>query len=561
MNNQLVPRAERQPSVRIDAIPANDRGRPCTEALEPCTLLSAGDATGLVHSVSRIRYNLGGGQVTGVGNLALFAKGFSAQPVDRVALYDTSSGRQSLFEALEPRVQLSGAADLTHSTANLSESRELAGATAVGDKVLFAGGATTSGLTDSAAVDIFDASTGQWSTARLSHPSLGVPAASADGKAVFWTGKVLDVYDARTSRWSTRKPPHDRVPVETAAVAIGDRIIFAGGAVYPNNRTDTFADVLDVRMGRWSTTRLPHPIDAAGATTVGGRAIFASGTIAEIYDSTTGRWSSADLPLYLNRPGAATVGTKAFFTNAVNPDGSTPSNIVTIYDSVTGRWSTIAALSEARYDVRAAAVGSKVIFAGGGNLPESGAVDVYDDRTEEWSVATPFQSARGAVAAASLGARAFFAGGDAKTLDRVVGNSQDAIDIYTDTSPSPSLSGFVAGRARGHATVSIFNTGDAPLPAASTVTVYASPDRTLTAAVPLGQITLTDALAPASSIEVKVKTSLPATLAPGTYHLLAAVDDHSGSAPTPIAAQSETFSVRSHTAHTTAPRFRGLFAQ
>ena len=55
--------------------------------------------------------------------------------------------------------------------------------------------------------------------------------------------------------------------------------------------------------------------------------------------------------------------------------------------------STVAALSEARYEVSAAAVGSKVIFAGGGNLPETGTVDVYDDRSAEWSTATPFQSA------------------------------------------------------------------------------------------------------------------------------------------------------------------------
>jgi hypothetical protein len=46
--------------------------------------------------------------------------------------------------------------------------------------------------------------------------------------------------------------------------------------------------------------------------------------------------------------------------------GDDLSNVVDLYDNRTGRWST-AQLSQARYDLSAASVGTVAIFAGGDN--------------------------------------------------------------------------------------------------------------------------------------------------------------------------------------------------
>ena len=104
---------------------------------------------------------------------------------------------------------------------------------------------------------------------------------------------------------------------------------------------------------------------------------------------------------------------------------------------------------------------------------------------------------------------------------------------------------------RLNATVTLINTGDADLPADATLALYASPSRTLEpASVLLGQVTLPQPLAAGSSISVSIPASLK-SLSPGQYHLLAAVDDHSGSAPTPIASQAEPFTVRAAAHHAT----------
>src|SRR5207237_9654119 len=88
------------------------------------------------------------------------------------------------------------------------------------------------------------------------------------------------------------------------------------------------------------------------------------------------------------------------------------SAVVDIYDSATGQWST-AALSDARWQLRVATVGSKVLFAGGttdGTFNEAAAtatVDIYDAATGEWSTAALSQ-ARLVPTIATVGTKALF---------------------------------------------------------------------------------------------------------------------------------------------------------
>jgi hypothetical protein len=471
-----------------------------------------------------------------------------------------SKFRQSapVLELLESRVQLSGggAGELVHTTASLSLARWRVGATRVGHVGLFAGGFASAG--EVSALDLYDSSTGTWSASTLPTASARFLATSVDGKAIFANGlaqshgdSALGLLDVGTGQWSTIR--YRRPVLWNDAVAVGSKAIFT---IENTKATRAFAAVFDFRTNRWQTRRLPHP---ANVGVVGTQVVFNNSDLSlTIYDTTTGHWHTAPFPIRdatVGQPKA--VGTKLFFSGYI--DGTYDG--VLIYDAVSGDWST-AKLSRARQAYSVASVGTKAIFAGGideSDLSYSNLVDVYDVASGHWS-STALSQGRTGIGATTVGPRAVFAGGD---IDITVSSFHplDIVDIFTDTAPTSMLSGGIAGRPRGLATVTVFNTGDAPHPAGSTVTVYASPDRTLTGAVPLGQITLTDALPAGSSTQVKLKTSIPATLAPGTYHLLAAVDDHSGPAPTPIAAQARTFTVRREGAHTAASRFRGLFAQ
>ncbi len=108
-------------------------------------------------------------------------------------------------------------------------------------------------------------------------------------------------------------------------------------------------------------------------------------------------------------------------------DGSTASRVVDIYDSITGLWST-ARLSAARYDLAAASVGTKALFAGGFTGGYSRVVDIYDASSNTWSNATLSQ-ARSNLVAASLGSKVFFAGGQFNGPSITY---SDVIDIYDD---------------------------------------------------------------------------------------------------------------------------------
>ena len=92
------------------------------------------------------------------------------------------------------------------------------------------------------------------------------------------------------------------------------------------------------------------------------------------------------------------------------------------------QWTTVT-LSQARSDLSAASVGTKVFFAGGtvgGSAGVSNVVDIYDNNTNTWTTAT-LSTARGQLIATSVGSKVFFAGG--------VGNIfySSVVDIYDNS--------------------------------------------------------------------------------------------------------------------------------
>lgn len=206
--------------------------------------------------------------------------------------------------------------------------------------------------------------------------------------------------------------------------------------VPPSNTVETLESRLHLSGTHFvhTTEALSQARGIAGATTIGGLAMFAGGTvelgvsdIVDIYDSRNALWSTAKLSSARYQIGATTVGTKALFAGGNNGNslGIFLEDAVDIFDSATETWST-AKLSQGNTPSASVTVGTKALFVGGQDLPSS-RVEIYDDARDRWST-TNLSQARGYPAGTVVGTKAFFAGG-------TLGTNQfsDVVDIYDST--------------------------------------------------------------------------------------------------------------------------------
>jgi hypothetical protein len=483
---------------------------------------------------------------------------------------DRRTAGRPVIEPLEPRRQLtSGAAGLVRTTALLSQPRSELGSAVIGTEALFGGGATAP-PGESGAVDVYDAVAGTWSTLTLPRPRYALAATALDRLVFFAGGSTVDhsaqgtevdALDVASGTWSSLTLPHARVYF--AAAAMGHLAIFAGGAD-ANSPAGAVADVFDADTQQWSSDSLPVPSIATSMAIAGSKLFLAPGEtgVADVYDSQTGNWSALKLPITTVRGIVASVGTKVLFAGGYDDPGG-PSRRVAIYDTLTDRW-TNTILPRQSGPLTATTIGTKVLFVSGERGvtgPFSDLVDVYNAATGRWST-TPLSAGRDKMAATTVGRQAIFAGGETSYLVPTA-----AVDIFTDKKPTAVLSGTISGTAGGDLTITVTNTGDADLRAGATVTVYAARGRALHRTTPLGRVTLDQPLAAGDSLSVTVPTAIPRGLAAGDYRLLAAVKRSSREGSTPIAAQSETFTVGHRAgaapagAATTTSRFRSLFAR
>ena len=417
-------------------------------------------------------------------------------------------------------------AGLYHGTDVLSLARFSAAATSAGGNVFFLGGNPTYYNGYGAFLDTFDVDQSQ-------HYGYGLPqaanlsgATSVDGQALFvgtdGTGQVsqVNIYDTVTGVLGAHSFPFNHLSM--AATTVGDRAIFAGGTSYSNSAhplNDT-AEFYDAKMNAWFEMRLPKTLNntRAFAASAAGRAIFTDGTIADIYDSSTLLWSSQPLPVPVTTTVAVSAGTKAYFSG--NDGRSGDPDTLQVYDGVKNQWSTLSFPQTFTADA-ATAVGSKIIFAGRyTRYNETGYVtDVYDTRTGLWST-TALSEGRDLLAATTSGARAYFGGG--RTLSN--GGESATVDVFTDATPAPNIDGILTGQAGGAMSVTIRNSGDAPLPSGTMVGVYLSDTTTYRTAGPLlGSIRLKSALAAGASQTVTVRTTLPKNGIPQNAVFLAQV--------------------------------------
>ena len=203
----------------------------------------------------------------------------------------------------------------TWSGARLSAPRSALSAVAVGDKVLFAGGGNVEALLvdfeSSNVVDIYDTTNEIWTTATLSQPRMLIGATVVGNKAFFAGGAIdnetatnrVDIYDATTNTWSIDSLSSPRIWV--AAATAGTKAIFAGGNDVLSNSYNT-VDIYDTATETWSTTTLSQKRTGIAAAAncektyfLGGGDInwetkFLSNSFAnvDIYDAVADTWTT-----------------------------------------------------------------------------------------------------------------------------------------------------------------------------------------------------------------------------------------------------------------------------
>lgn len=368
------------------------------------------------HTLSLPRFGMAAATV---GNKALFAGGyyypFFGQEVDQVDIYDGVTNQWT--------------------TAKLATPRQAITAITVGNLAFFAGGKNVPisvGSTSSYdGVDIYNADTDQWTSARLSGNRFDIGVASAAGKVFFGGGRVdyirsgfsqVDVYDIATNKWSVTQLPRLIGPL--GAVSVNNKILFY------NKTNDLQAiDIYDTTTDQWIMANLSVSRSNVAVGSVGNKVFFAGGndysnsfSTIDIYDATTNQWSTAQLSQARTAITAISAVNKAFFAG-----GSGTSSIVDMYDATTNQWTT-AQLSKERSGIAVTSAGSKVFFAG--DNTGSSVVDIYDAETNQWST-TQLPRAKSSLLAIRAGERALFAENEGN------GRPSGIVDIYTTNAALP----------------------------------------------------------------------------------------------------------------------------
>ena len=205
------------------------------------------------------------------GNKILFAGGISASGFSsRVDIYDLISQNWS--------------------TAELSEARFAIAAVALGSKIFFGGGEIGDGTTPTKRVDIYDASTNNWSITELSIPRNNIASAAVGNKVIFaggdpglesvncpaWQCPMVDIYDMSTGTWSTASLSEHKDGF--SAITANNKIYFAGGITWNGSFfASAKVDIYDNETNTWSTSTLLEGKSQYAATSVGNKIYWAGG--------------------------------------------------------------------------------------------------------------------------------------------------------------------------------------------------------------------------------------------------------------------------------------------
>lgn len=334
------------------------------------------------------------------------------------------------------------------SVENLSTGRYQHAAASAGNIAIFAGGLINSNATMSslsAVADIYNHTTGTWSTAQLSVPRTDLSAASAGDKILFAGGRPdytfpynfspqVDIYNTTTGTWTTALLSNPRY--QMTAVSAGTKCFFAGGNYFQgfNQVPSDTVDIYDAVTNTWTVSHLPTARSiAAGAYAngkvyiAGGQTASGNGNTVDIYDIASGTWTSIPFPNPRRWLNGGSIGNLVFFAGGDVTQSS--ANYIDIYNTVTGQWS-VKTMTAAKQYIEIASLGNKIYFAGGadaGYFPKK-TTDIYDITTNTWTTYN-LSVARSRHAAVSVGNRIMFGGGSPIVQG---GLPQTSVDVFTD---------------------------------------------------------------------------------------------------------------------------------
>jgi hypothetical protein len=195
-----------------------------------------------------------------------------------------------------------------------------------------------------------------------------------------------------------------------SVAAAGTKIVFAGGTnrrddncsgMWCNTLPSSAIDIYDVNTHSWSTAQLSQARQGMGAVSCGNKLFFAGGANFElyfnngivydnvdIYDVSTNSWTVAHLSQPRTNLTAAALGNKVLFAGGTTDGGWSGSRSVDIYDLSTNSWAT-AELSVPRYFINAFVDENKIYFMGGEDWENYySTVDIYDISTNSWSTSS-----------------------------------------------------------------------------------------------------------------------------------------------------------------------------
>ena len=352
-------------------------------------------------------------------------------------------------------------------SANLSLQRYGISATTVGTKVLFAGGQHVLGSVTNR-VDIYDASVGPpsdpnaWTIAALPRARVQATAVTVGDLAIFAGGWVtpggtpvdyVDIYDNTTGLWSTTNLSQARILGPDAGAVVGTRAYFGGGHVSAMGGPvmSDVVDVFDAQTGLWSVMHLSVARGYVAATVVGNSVIFAGGSedghvpssVVDALHVGTGGWHLTSLSQARARAAATTVGAKAMFAGGQPAGGPSSSAVVDVYEPLGVSYCS-ATPNSTGHAAEISASGSASVTANdlslhGTGLPANAFAYFVTSMTEGF-VANPGGSQGNLCLGGAIG-RYIGAG----QVQNSGGSGQIGLTLDLDTTPTPT--GLVAAQA------------------------------------------------------------------------------------------------------------------
>ena len=307
----------------------------------------------------------------------------------------------------------------------MANARQIHTATRLSDgRVLVAGGVTTGGG-PTATAELYDPSTGTWSSAASMHVarSRHVAVPLNDGRVLVAGGQTAsrvhtastEIYDPSSDTWASTTPMSIGRDNFTGTLLADGRVLVSGGVGGDGSgaRVEKSAEIYDPALGQWTPAgnMAKRKFNHAAVRLSDGRVLVVGGaseagdciysTTAEIFSPATGDWQTTD-PMATPRglPAAALLPTGDVLVAGGHTLPATCTAATAraeLYDASSMRWSATAAMATGRRAFGDAQLNDGRVLVAGGR-PSAGdplsSAELYDPASQTWGAAGSMTTAR-----------------------------------------------------------------------------------------------------------------------------------------------------------------------